>query len=296
MNRLTTERRKQILSCLVEGNSIRATVRMTGASKNTIVKLLADIGTACRAYQDEHLRGLTCKRVQCDEIWSFVHAKAKNVPAEKKGQFGCGDVWTWVALDADSKLAINWAIGNRDANTAEAFMHDLADRMTHRIQLTTDGYGPYIEAVEGAFGASVDYARLVKMYGAAPDGEKRYSPSKFVSAKKQRVTGDPDKGKVSTSYVERQNLTMRMSMRRFTRLTNGFSKKVQNLEHAVSLHFMHYNFCRVHQSLRVTPAMEAGVTDHVWRLEEVIALMEPTEKPTKRGPYKKKIQPDEQSI
>lgn len=289
MNKLSTERRKQVLACLVEGNSIRATVRMTGVAKNTVVKLLADAGAVCRAYQDEHLRGLTSKRVQCDEIWSFVGMKDKNVPADKKGQFGIGDVWTWVALDADSKLAINWAVGNRDANTAETFIYDLADRLSTRIQLTTDGLRLYLEAVDGAFGADVDFAQLVKMYGPGPEGEKRYSPAQCIGAQKRRLTGNPDTNHVSTSYVERQNLTMRMSMRRFTRLTNGFSKKVENLEHAISLHFMYYNFCRVHASLRVTPAMEAGVSDHVWGLEEIIALIDAAEQPKKRGPYKKKI-------
>jgi IS1 family transposase len=284
---MSTERRAQVISCLVEGNSIRATVRITGAAKNTVTKLLCDIGAACRIYQDEHLRGLTCKRVQCDEIWSFVHSKAKNASAEQKGQFGYGDAWTWVALDADSKLAINWAVGNRDANTAEAFMYDLADRLDHRIQLSTDGLKLYLDAVEDAFGGDIDYAQLVKMYGPGPEGEKRYSPSKFVAAKKKRISGHPDRAEVSTSFVERQNLTMRMSMRRFTRLTNGFSKKVENLEHAVSLHFMYYNFARIHKTLRVTPAMEASVTDHVWSLEEIIGLLDSNETPKKRGPYKK---------
>ncbi len=289
MNKLTTQRRAQILACLVEGNSIRATVRITGAAKNTVTKLLCDIGAACRAYQDEHLRGLTCKRVQADEIWSFVGAKEKTLTKEKKGQDGRGDVWTWVALDADSKLAINWAVGNRDAAIAEAFIHDLADRMAHRIQLSTDGLRLYVDAVEGAFGADIDYAQLVKVYGPAPEGTRRYSPAKFTSAKKRRVTGSPDKRHVSTSYIERQNLTMRMSMRRFTRLTNGFSKKVENLGFAVSLHFMNYNFVRIHKTLRVTPAMAAGVTDRVWTLEDIAGLLNEGEKPKKRGPYKKDI-------
>jgi IS1 family transposase len=289
MNKMSTERRAQVLGCLVEGNSIRATCRMTGAAKNTVVKLLADVGAACRAYQDEHLRRLTCKLVQCDEIWSFVYAKAKNVPEDKKGQFGYGDVWTWVAIDADSKLAINWAVGNRDANTGEAFMYDLADRLAHRVQLTTDGHHVYLEAVAGAFRRlRVDYAQLVKMYGPAPKGEQRYSPSPCVGTRRKAIQGRPDLRHVSTSYVERQNLTMRMSMRRFTRLTNAFSKKVENLEHAVALHFMWYNFGRLHQTHRVTPAMAAGVSDHVWGLKEIIGLMAESEKPKKRGPYKKK--------
>jgi IS1 family transposase len=288
MNKLSMARRAQVLACLIEGNSVRATCRMTGVAKNTALKFLTDIGTACRSYQDEHLRGLTCKRVQCDEIWSFVHAKAKNVPEDKRGQFGYGDVWTWVALDADSKLAINWAVGNRDANTAEAFIYDLADRLDRRVQLTTDGLHLYARPIEGAFRADVDYAQLVKLYGPGPEGEKRYSPPECVGARKRRVNGNPDARHVSTSYVERQNLTMRMSMRRFTRLTNGFSKKVQNLEHAVALHFMWYNFGRIHKTLRVTPAMAAGVTDRVWTLEDIVGLLIPSEVPKKRGPYKKK--------
>ena len=272
MNRLSLERRAQILGMLVEGNSIRATARMADVSKNTINKLLCDVGTACRAYHDEHVRNLKCERVQCDEIWSFVYAKAKNVPEAKKGQFGYGDVWTWVGIDADSKLAINWAVGNRDANTAEVFMFDLASRLTTRVQLTTDGHRPYLQAVEGAFGAEVDYAQLVKLYGTAPEDEKRYSPAQCIGTRRRGVEGRPDPWHVSTSYVERQNLTMRMSMRRFTRLTNAFSKKVENLEYAVSLHFMHYNFVRLHQTLRVTPALEAGVTDRVWSLADLAEL------------------------
>ncbi|HUO81301.1 MAG TPA: IS1 family transposase [Gammaproteobacteria bacterium] len=273
MNKLSLERRAQILRCLVEGNSIRSTVRMTGAAKNTVVKLLADVGPACAEYQDRQLRHLPCRRVQCDEIWSFCYAKEKNVPASRKGQFGYGDVWTWTALCAETKLVPCWHIGPRDAEAARQFIGDLAGRLNNRIQLTTDGHRAYLNAVEGAFGADVDYAQLVKVYGEAPkSAERKYSPSEFVCASKSAVEGYPDPRHVSTSFVERQNLTMRMQMRRFTRLTNGFSKKIDNLGHAVSLHFMHYNFGRIHQSLRVTPAMEAGVSDHVWSMEEIAKL------------------------
>ncbi len=272
MRRLSLERRAQILRVLVEGNSIRATVRITGAAKNTVAKLLVDVGSACLDYQDQAPRDLSCKRIQCDEIWSFCYAKEKNVPKDKKGQFGYGDVWTWTAICADSKLVPCWMLGRRDSVAAEEFMLNLSSRLKHRVQLTTDGLRSYLEAVEGAFGLDIDYAVLVKLYGAVPEGEKRYSPSKCIGAKRGMVAGAPDKDHISTSYVERQNLTMRMSMRRFTRLTNAFSKKLENLAHAVSLHFMYYNFGRIHQSLRVTPAMETGISDHVWSLEEIADL------------------------
>ncbi len=248
---------------------------MTGAAKGTVLKLLSDLGYACWAYQDRVLRDLPCKRVQCDEIWSFCYAKAKNVPEEKKGEFGYGDVWTWTALCADTKLVPSFMIGPRSSDMALAFMFDLAGRMDGRIQLTTDGHGAYPYAVEEAFGPEgVDYAQLVKLYGADPAAdETRYSPAKCTGCRPEVVLGSPDGGHISTSYVERQNLTMRMSMRRFTRLTNAFSKKVENLEHAVALHFMHYNFGRLHRALRVTPAMEAGIADHVWSLEEIVGLL-----------------------
>lgn len=272
MNKLPLKKQAQIVKCLVEGNSIRGTVRLTGVSKNTITKLLVDLGAACQRYQQDHIRGLKPKRVQCDEIWAFCYSKAQNVPAKFKGQFGYGDVWTWVAIDADSKFVISWALGNRDANTATAFLHDLARRLDCRIQLTTDGHRAYIIPVWEVFGLDIDYAQLVKLYGPAPKGETRYSPGQCLGAKKTAVMGRPDRKHISTSYAERQNLTMRMSMRRFTRLTNAFSKKVENLGHAVSLHFMHYNFCRTHQSLRVTPAMAAGVTDRLWEVEDLVKL------------------------
>jgi IS1 family transposase len=276
MNKLDIKKRAQILACLVEGNSIRATVRMTGAAKNTVVKLLADVGAACAAYQDLTLRNLPCKRVQCDEIWSFVYAKAKNVKTAKAAPEGAGDAWTWTALCADTKLIAGWMVGPRDAGIAYDFMHDLADRLAGRVQLTTDGLKVYLEAVEAAFGGEIDYARLVKLYGEAPNKgpERKYSPSVCLGAQVSLVSGDPEPTAISTSYVERQNLTMRMSMRRFTRLTNGFSKKMENHAHAIALHFMYYNFGRIHQSLRITPAMAAGVSDHVWSLEEIAALAE----------------------
>ncbi|MGB6064727.1 MAG: IS1 family transposase [Desulfomonilaceae bacterium] len=272
MNKLSIQKRAQILGCLVEGNSIRATSRLTGASKNTVTKLLVDVGRACSEYQDRVMRNLSCQRIQCDEIWAFCYAKEKNVPEDKKGQFGYGDVWTWTAICADTKLVPSFMVGNRDAESANAFIEDLASRLSHRVQLTTDGHKPYLEAVEGAFGCDVDYAMLVKIYGLDPEKEKRYSPEQCIKAEKVPITGNPDHSKISTSYVERQNLTMRMSMRRFTRLTNAFPKKIENLAHAVALHFMYYNFGRIHRTLRVTPAMEAGISDHVWTLEEIARL------------------------
>ena len=286
MNVMPPAKRAQILGLLVEGNSINATCRITGAAKATVLKLLADVGQACAEYQDKALHNLPCKRVQCDEIWSFVGAKQKNV---NEGAAGYGDVWTWTAICADTKLVASWMVGSRDGEAARAFMADLAPRLANRVQLTTDGHRAYLEAVEDAFGADVDYAMLVKLYGA-PQGrenERRYSPAECCGTIKGTVQGCPDPRHVSTSYVERQNLTMRMSMRRFTRLTNGFSKKIENHAHAIALHFMFYNFGRIHKTLRVTPAMQAGIADHVWTLEEIAALVpEPEAKP--RGPYKKR--------
>jgi len=273
MNCLSETRKAQIIAALVEGNSIRATVRMTGASKNTIVKLLAEVGQACAEYQQATFRNLTCKRIQVDEIWSYCHAKDKNVPEELRGKFGYGDVWTWVALDADTKLVASWLVGRRDAGTAFAFMHDLAARLRNRIQLTSDGHRVYLNAAESAFGSEIDYAMLVKIYGHNSEPDTRYSPAECIGAEIVNIAGHPNPKYISTSMVERQNLTMRMGMRRFTRLTNGFSKKVENLEHAVALHFMHYNFCRIHQTLRVTPAMEAGIADHVWSIAEIVRLL-----------------------
>ncbi len=272
MNRLSIERRAQILSCLVEGNSIRATCRITGAAKNTVVKLLSDVGEACAEYQNKTLRNLPCKRIQCDEIWSFCYAKEKNVPTKHKGKLGYGDVWTWTAICADTKLVPSWLVGKRDMETACVFLSDLASRLSNRVQLTSDGYNVYLQAVERTFGTNIDYAMLVKLYGRDQEQEKRYSPPKCIGTRLQQLRGNPDAKHISTSYAERQNLTLRMSMRRFTRLTNGFSKKVDNLALAVSLHFMYYNFGRIHRALRVTPAMEANISDHVWSLEEIAGL------------------------
>lgn len=275
MNRLSTEERVRVVSALVEGNSIRSTVRMTGVAKNTIVKLLCDIGKACADYHNNVMWDLPCKRLQCDEIWAFCYAKQKNVPDEHRGEFGYGDVWTWTAIDADTKLIPGWYVGLRNAECANDFICDLAERMHGKVQLTTDGHKVYLDAVENGFGANVDYAMLIKLYGNegnVPEG--RYSPAECTGIQKEVVQGNPDPKHVSTSYVERQNLTMRMSMRRFTRLTNGFSKKVENLEHAVALHFMHYNFCRVHQTLKKTPAMAAGLAKYPWTVRDLVALME----------------------
>ena len=274
MNRLNPETRTAVVKALVEGNSIRATCRMTDTSKNTVTKLLVELGEVCGDYQDKTLRGLTCQRIQADEIWAFVHAKAKNVPPEYEGQFGYGDVWTWVALDADTKLVPSWMIGSRDAQAATIFMKDLASRLANRVQLTTDGHRAYLVAVENAFGRDVDYTQLIKLYGhAQEERDTRYSPAQCIGIEKNVIQGKPDEAHVSTSYVERQNLTMRMSMRRFTRLTNAFSKKVENLEAALAIHYMHYNFCRVHKTLATTPAVAAGVADHVWHLREVVNLL-----------------------
>lgn len=275
MNKLSTEDRARILACLVEGNSIRATCRMTGAAKNTVVKLLVDAGKACSEYQDKAFVNLKSKRIQCDEIWSFVGCKEKNATAAHKRD-RCGDVWTWTALDPDTKLVPCWFVGSRDAGCAYHFMHDLAARLDTRVQLTTDGHKAYLSAVEDAFGTNIDYAMLVKIYGNEHQKgpEVRYSPAVCMGAKKAVISGRPDFAHVSTSMTERNNLTMRMSMRRFTRLTNAFSKKIENHEHAIALHFMHYNFCRIHQTLRVTPAMEAGVSKKVWEISDIVALID----------------------
>lgn len=274
MNKLTTEKRAQIVSCLAEGNSIRSTVRITGAAKNTVTKLLVDLGQACSKYQDETLRNLECKTIQVDEIWSFCYAKQKNVAEDLKGTFGYGDVWTWTSLCVDSKLVPSWLVGGRDAEWANVFMLDLASRLKHRIQLSSDGHRAYLEAVEGDFGCDVDYAMLIKIYGRSLEGESRYSPSEYVRTEFKEVTGNPDPKKAPTSYVERNNLTMRMGMRRFTRLTNAFSKKIENLEGSVALHFMHYNFSRIHRTLKVTPAMAAGATNKLWEIKDIVELLD----------------------
>lgn len=274
MNKLPTEKRAQIIGMMVEGMSIRSITRMTGVSKNTVVKLLADAGAACSEYQDRALRELPCKRLQLDEIWSFVYAKAKNVPTARNAPEVAGDIWTWTAIDADTKLIASWLVGDRSGHTAKLFVSDLASRLENRVQITTDGHKAYLEAVETAFGADVDYAMLEKLYAVPVEAEKRYSPPVCVGAKRHTVTGRPDKAHTSTSYAERQNLTMRMSMRRFTRLTNAFSKKVENHVHALSIYFMHYNFVRIHQTLRVTPAMAAGVTDKLWELTDIVRIVD----------------------
>lgn len=291
MNKLSNEKRAQILSVLCEGMGINAATRITGASKNTVLKLLADAGEACAKYQDEAMKNLNCKRVECDEIWSFIGMKQKNVPEELQGTFGLGDVYTWTAIDADTKLIPCWHVGTRDADSAYAFIHDLASRLANRVQLTTDGHKAYIEAVEDAFGADIDFAQLIKMYGTlgqSKDDSRRYSPAECTGTEKRRITGSPNIKNVSTSYVERQNLTMRMHMRRFTRLTNAFSKKLENHMHAISLYFMFYNFCKIHKSLKVTPAMEAGISKTLWEISDIVKLI-PEEEPKKRGSYKKKI-------
>jgi IS1 family transposase len=261
MNTLKPEKQRQVVAALVEGNSIRATCRMTGVAKNTVVKLLVDIGKACS------------EKIQCDEILAFCYAKEKNVPKDKKGQFGYGDVWIFTALDADTKLIPSWYIGRRDIVCATDFMKDLAGRLKNRVQLTTDGHKMYLEAVEDAFGSEIDFSQLIKIYGSSEESQKRYSPAQCIGTEKIKINGNPKEESVSTSYVERQNLTMRMNMRRFTRLTNAFSKKVENLGYALALHFMYYNFCRIYQTLRMTPAMKAGVTDRLWEIEDILALL-----------------------
>ncbi len=252
---------------------MRSISRIADVSINTVTKLLVDAGEACAAYHNAYVKGLTVKRVQADEIWSFVYSKEKNVPEEKQGEFGYGDVWTFTAIDADTKLIVSWHVGSRDGENATMFMHDVASRIANRVQLTTDGHKMYLDAVESAFGSEIDFAQLVKIYRSVPGNEGKYSPAKYVGAEKTEITGKPDIKHVSTSHVERQNLNMRMGMRRFTRLTNAFSKKLENHYHALSLYFMYYNFCRVHQTLRVTPAMEAKVANHVWTIEEIISLI-----------------------
>jgi IS1 family transposase len=276
MNKLSIEKRTQVITALVEGNSIRATCRMTNTAKGTVIRLLASVGIACANYQDEHLRNLTSRTIQCDEIWSFCYAKQKNVPEDKQGRLGYGDVWTWTAIDADTKLVPSWLVGLRDAGHAYRFMRDLQNRLANRVQLTTDGHKIYLQVVEDVFGADIDYAMLVKLYGQEPEHETRYSPAKCIAAEPHIINGNPNPSKISTSFAERQNLTMRMNMRRFTRLTNAFSKKIENLEHAVALHFMYYNFARPHKTLANpysrTPAMASGVANHIWTIEEIVKL------------------------
>lgn len=288
MNRLTTIQRAQVVRCLCEGNSIRSTVRITGVAKNTVVKLLCEMGCACADYHHRNVRNVVVRRLQCDEIWSFVGAKKKNVTPEQ-AQDGWGDVWTWTAIDADTKLCVTYFVGDRGKHSAFAFMEDCAARINGRVQITTDAHKPYLAAVEKSFGGDADYAQLHKIYGAVEANEARYSPATCIGCDMKTVSGVPDPKHVSTSFVERQNLNMRMGMRRFTRLTNAFSKKVENHGHMVALYFAYYNFCRVHTTLRVTPAMEAGISDHVWTVDELVTLL-PEPPANKRGPYKKKPQ------
>jgi len=277
MNKLSIEKKVQVITALVEGNSIRATCRMTGTAKGTVTRLLASVGKACALYQDKTINNLISKHIQCDEIWSFCYAKQKNVPENKQGQFGYGDVWTWVALDADTKLCVSFLVGLRNMECATHFINDLKDRLSNRVQLTTDGYKVYLDIIDNAFGREIDYAVLNKVFGREPEQQKRYSPAKFIRTEKQIIQGDPDENLISTSYVERQNLTMRMSMRRFTRLTNAFSKKVENLEYAVALHFMYYNFARPHKTLANpyprTPAMASGLANKIWSVEDIVKLI-----------------------
>lgn len=296
MNKLPSKTRTLILRCLVEGMSIRSTARTADVSKNTVTKLLIDAGKACADYQDKALRDLPCQRIQVDEIWSFIYAKAKNVAKAKAAPADAGDVWTWTAICADTKLVPSWLVADRSSASAIEFMDDLAGRLTNRVQLSSDGHKPYLEAVEGAFGGDIDYAVIHKIYGTDPQAPRgRYSPPICTGVKVHRIEGNPDPAHISTSYAERQNLTMRMSMRRFTRLTNAFSKKVENHAHSVALHFMHYNFCRIHRTLKVTPAMAAGVTDRLWDIEDIVAVIEAAEPmPKQRGPYGKRKNPEQE--
>jgi IS1 family transposase len=293
MNKLPLAKRTQILAMLCEGSSMRSISRVVDVSINTVTKLLEEAGEACLALHDETVRNVKASRIQCDEIWSFCHAKQKNVATAKAAPEGAGDVWTWTAIDADTKLIVSYHVGNRSGGDAMDLMDDLRARLANRVQLTTDGHKAYLDAVEGAFGSDVDYAMLVKLYGPSFAGAGRYSPAECIGAKKVAIEGRPDKAHVSTSYVERQNLTMRMSMRRFTRLTNGFSKKLDNHIHALALYFAFYNFCRIHKTLRMSPAMAAGVTDRLWSLDDIVARIDanaPAPKP--RGSYRKRSKKD----
>ena len=278
MNRLDRKERAAIIRALVEGNSLRSTTRITGRSINTVSKLVVDLGAACEAYMLRHLVDLPATRIECDEIWAFCHTKARNVPEERRDEWGYGDVWTWVALDPDTKLICSWLVGRRDGPDAMAFLMDLAPRLRNRVQITTDGHRPYIEAIEQAFGKEVDYAMLVKQYGTDPDADRKFSPPVVLSEEVRVISGNPDPDRISTSYVERQNLTMRMGMRRFTRLTNGFSKKVENHAAAIAIHYMYVNFARPMKVLANpyprTPAMAAGIADHIWTCEEIAGLLD----------------------
>lgn len=274
MNRLPLAKREQIVSLLTEGNSLRSTTSIADVSINTVTKLLVDIGQACQKYHNENVKNFAAKRVQCDEVWSFVYAKDKNLPEAFRGMYGIGSIWTWVAMEADSKFAISWLIGNRDVEYARIFVRDVASRLKDRMQLTTDGLKVYLEAVEESLETDVDYAQLVKIFGKSIEDERRYNPHEYVGVEKNVISGNPTARHISTSRIEHQNLTMRMNMRRFTRLTNGFSKKVENHAHAVALHFMYHNFVRIHKSLRISPAMAAGFTNKLWSVADLINLIE----------------------
>jgi IS1 family transposase len=287
MNKLSRAKRTQILHLLVEGSSLRSASRIADVSINTVTKLLIEAGKVCSGYQDSVFRNLKLSKLQLDEIWAFSYFKQRNIPFAKNAPKDAGDIWTWVAIDAETKLVPSWLIGDRSGETAIKFVCDLSRRLANRVQITTDGHRSYLEAIEAGFGADVDYAQLIKLYGEVPHPAGRYSPAQIRGTKRFCCTGDPDPKHTSTSYVERQNLTMRLSMRRFTRLTKGFSKKVENHAYMVSVHFMHYNFCRQHKSLRITPAMAAGVTERLWKAEDIVNLLDVAqEPPKKRGPYK----------
>jgi IS1 family transposase len=274
MNKLSVAERAKVVNCLIEGCSLRSTVRLTGVAKKTVSRILVEVGEACTAYHDKIMRNLPCKVIQVDEVWSFTYCKQANIPPELEGLDGIGDTWTWIAIDADTKLIPSWHVGLRDTAAAYAFIHDLKGRLANRVQLTSDGHRPYLLAVEDAFGADIDFSMLIKLYGRETGkGETRYSPPVCIGARRRRIIGNPDRNLISTSFVERQNLTLRMTNRRFTRLTNAFSKKIENHKHMMAIYAMNYNFCRIHQTLRVTPAMEAGITDHVWNLEEIAGLL-----------------------
>jgi IS1 family transposase len=289
MNKLPLAKRTQILAMLCEGSSMCSISRVADVSINTVSKLLVEAGEACLAIHGETVHNVKASRIQCDEIWSFCHAKQKNVATAKAAPEGAGDVWTWTAIDADTKLIVSYFVGDRSGDSAIELMDDLRDRIANRVQITTDGHRAYVEAVEGAFGGDVDYAQLVKLYGPTITAPGRYSPAECTGIKKIRREGNPDIAHVSTSFVERQNLTMRMSMRRFTRLTNGFSKKLENHVHALALYFAFYNFVRIHKTLRMSPAIAAGITDRLWSLDDIVAKIDAmAPAPKVRGPYKKR--------
>ena len=274
MNKLPSQKRAQVLQLMAEGVSLRAITRLTGISRTTLIKLLEDAGQAFSEYQDRVLMNLPCRRVQAEEAWAFCYAKQKNVATAKRAPEGAGDIWTWVGLDEETKLAVSWYVGSRDGEAALAFMTDLAKRLANRVQLTTDGHRAYLEAVEETFGADIDYAQLVKIYGPAPEGQRRYSPAECTGAIKHRVEGNPDPKHVNTSYAERQNLNIRMGNRRMTRLTNAFSKKAANHAHMMAIYFMYYNFVRIHQTLKVTPAMASKVTGKLWEMSDMVKVLE----------------------